>query len=226
MTFRRSGGPSPRSAIIDSSTSSALPQALPSGRSIAVMSATTGQPWSAPSSIIVRARASPRSSSGRKAPEPRFTSSTSPVRPSASFFDIMLAEMSGILSTVAVASRRAYNRRSAGAISRVCPINAHPMRSSCAVVCASERSVRKPGIDSSLSRVPPVCPSPRPDIMGTATPRHATSGASTSDTLSPTPPVECLSMRAIVRWSRSSTAPLCSMASVRAPISSRSSPLK
>ena len=199
MTFMRSGGPSPRRAMIASSTSSALPQARPSGRSMAVMSATTGHPWSAPSAIIVRARASPRSSSGRKAPEPRFTSSTSPVRPSASFFDMMLAEISGMLSTVAVASRRAYRRRSAGAISRVCPISAQPMRSSCSVARARERSVQNPGIDSSLSRVPPVCPRPRPDIMGTATPRQATNGANTSDTLSPTPPVECLSTRAIVR---------------------------
>src|SRR3954452_437921 len=46
---------------------------------------------------------------------------------------------------------------------------------------------------SSLSSVPPVWPSPRPEIIGTAPPHAATSGASTSETLSPTPPVECLS---------------------------------
>ena len=36
-------------------------------------------------------------------------------------------------------------------------------------------------------------PSPRPDSCGTATPQAATSGASGSVILSPTPPVECLS---------------------------------
>ena len=39
------------------------------------------------------------------------------------------------------------------------------------------RSVRKPGMDSSLSSVPPVWPSARPEIMGTITPAAAASGA-------------------------------------------------
>ena len=51
----------------------------------------------------------------------------------------------------------------------------------------------QPGIDSSLSRVPPVWPSPRPDSCGTGTPQAATRGASGRVILSPTPPVECLS---------------------------------
>ena len=54
-------------------------------------------------------------------------------------------------------------------------------------------STRKPGIASSLSSVPPVCPRPRPDIIGTGTPHAAASGARISDVLSPTPPVLCLS---------------------------------
>jgi hypothetical protein len=33
--------------------------------------------------------------------------------------------------------------------------------------CASVSPVRKPGIASSLSSVPPVWPSPRPEIIGT-----------------------------------------------------------
>ena len=41
--------------------------------------------------------------------------------------------------------------------------------------------------------MPPVWPRPRPEIIGTAPPQAATIGASISDTLSPTPPVECLS---------------------------------
>ncbi len=52
--------------------------------------------------------------------------------------------------------------------------------------------MRKPGMLSSLSSVPPVWPRPRPDIFGTTTPQAAASGASTIDTLSPTPPVLCL----------------------------------
>ena len=46
---------------------------------------------------------------------------------------------------------------------------------------------------SSLSSVPPVWPRPRPEIIGTAPPQAATIGASSRLTLSPTPPVECLS---------------------------------
>ena len=53
--------------------------------------------------------------------------------------------------------------------------------------------MRKPGIDSSLSSVPPVCPRPRPEIIGTTTPAAAAMGAQIRLVLSPTPPVECLS---------------------------------
>ena len=112
---------------------------------------------------------------------------------------MMLAAISGIDSTVPVASRSAYIFRSAGAISSVCAMSAQPSRSSCARACASVSAVSKPGIDSSLSSVPPVWPSPRPDIIGTTTPSDAMSGARTMDTLSPTPPVECLSMRGFPR---------------------------
>ncbi len=82
-----------------------------------------------------------------------------------------------------------------------------------------------PGIDSSLSSVPPVCPSPRPDIIGTATPQAATIGASGIETLSPTPPVECLSTFGRSMWDRSRTSPDSSIASVHAVSSSSSSPL-
>ena len=41
--------------------------------------------------------------------------------------------------------------------------------------------------------MPPVWPSPRPDIIGTTAPQAAASGARMSDVLSPTPPVLCLS---------------------------------
>jgi hypothetical protein len=50
-------------------------------------------------------------------------------------------------------------------------------------------------MDAILSRVLPVsvCPSPRPDIIGTTTSKQATSDVKISDTLSPVPPEECLS---------------------------------
>src|SRR5271163_2493940 len=48
-------------------------------------------------------------------------------------------------------------------------------------------------MESSLSSVPPVWPRPRPEIIGTYAPQAASIGASISETLSPTPPVECLS---------------------------------
>src|SRR5436309_2448376 len=49
-------------------------------------------------------------------------------------------------------------------------------------------------------------------------------GASTSDTLSPTPPVECLSTRGTPRSARANRSPLSSIASVSAAVSSRSRP--
>ena len=48
-------------------------------------------------------------------------------------------------------------------------------------------------MDSSLSIVPPVMPKPLPDILATFTPRDATIGITIRVTLSPTPPLECLS---------------------------------
>jgi hypothetical protein len=60
------------------------------------------------------------------APSPVFTSRTRPSIPSASFFDMIDAAISGIDSTVDVASRRAYRNLSAGAISPVWPIITRP----------------------------------------------------------------------------------------------------
>ena len=60
------------------------------------------------------------------APEPVLTSSTSASRPSASFLERIEATISGIDSTVPVASRTAYRRRSAGARSAVWPTIAQP----------------------------------------------------------------------------------------------------
>jgi hypothetical protein len=67
-------------------------------------------------------------------------------------------------------------------------------------------------MDSSLSSVPPVCPSPRPDILPKIAPQAATSGARTSVTLSPTPPLECLSSTGRRSTPSSSVLPLSTMA--------------
>ena len=62
-------------------------------------------------------------------------------------------------------------------------------------------------MDSNLSSVPPVWPRPRPEIMGLNAPQAATAGASIKETLSPTPPVECLSTTASPNSDQSRTSP-------------------
>ncbi len=89
-----------------------------------------------------------------------------------------------------------------------------------------DSEARQPGMLSSLSSVPPVCPSPRPESCGTATPKDATSGASGSVILSPTPPVECLSVVGLPRPSNESVSPEAIIARVRSRISDRSIPLR
>ena len=72
--------------------------------------------------------------------------------------------------------------------------------------------------------MPPVCPSPRPESCGTATPNEATSGASGSVILSPTPPVECLSTVRLPSPANDMRSPESIIASVRSRISRRSIP--
>jgi len=115
-------------------------------------------------------------------------------------------------------------RLSAGAIWAVCPIIDTPTFRMVSTNCAVVKSTRNPGIASSLSSVPPVCPSPRPDTIGTGTPQAATIGARQIDTLSPTPPVECLSTLIPGTDDRSSTSPLRSIASVNSLVSESLSP--
>ena len=158
--------------------------------------ATVLRPIPLPIFTIVRAKASASFLFCINAPEPNFTSSTMRSAPLASFLLIMLLAMSGMLSTVAVISRRAYIFLSASTRLAVCPATAIPI----SFTCAKKRSVgilvSKPGIASSLSMVPPVKPKPRPDNLATGTPAAAARGASTSVVLSPTPPVLCLSTTA------------------------------
>ena len=77
---------------------------------------------------------------------------------------------------------------------------------------------------SSLSSVPPVCPSPRPDILATFAPHAAASGTSTSVVVSPTPPVECLSTHTPSMPDRSTTSPECIISIVRSAVSRASMP--
>ena len=100
-----------------------------------------------------------------------------------------------------------------------------PTDSSWATISSLESAARQPGIDSSLSRVPPVWPSPRPDSWGTATPHAATSGARGSVILSPTPPVECLSAVGRDSPEKSIRSPDAIIALVQRAISERSIPL-
>ena len=128
--------------------------------------------------------------------------------------------MRGMLSTVAVTSRRRYSRRSAGAMSRVWPTMTQPTSASASTISRAEQSTRNPGIASSLSSVPPVWPRPRPDIIGTTTPQAAARGARTRDVLSPTPPVLCLSTFRPGSACRSNRAPDRAIASVSQAVSS------
>ena len=79
---------------------------------------------------------------------------------------------------------------------------------------------------SSLSSVPPVMPRPRPLIIGTQRSSHASSGATMSETLSPMPPVLCLSTFGGEPAGCVITLPLCIIARVSAPVSVAVMPLK
>src|SRR5690606_13895517 len=92
-------------------------------------------------------------------------------------------------------------------------------------ISSLESSARQPGMDSSLSSVPPVWPRPRPESWGTAAPQAATSGASGRVILSPTPPVLCLSAVGRDREEKSMRSPLAIIAAVQRAISRRFIPL-
>ena len=64
-------------------------------------------PWAVPTATMLSARVVASSRVFMKAVGPHFTSSTRASAPPASFLDMMLAVMRGMLSTVAVTSRRA-----------------------------------------------------------------------------------------------------------------------
>ncbi len=138
----------------------------------------------------------------------------------------MLEVISGIDSTVAVTSLRAYISLSAGAISFVCPANTVPTFLRILLYSFRVRFVLNPLIESSLSRVPPVCPNPLPEIIGTYNPAAATIGAIIKEVLSPTPPVECLSTFTPLIELKSTTLPLFSIVPVNAAVSSTFIPFR
>ena len=70
--------------------------------------------------------------------------------PSAIFLLMIDAQMSGMLSTVPVTSLSAYSFRSAGAISDVWPMSAHPIVDTAVFNSSRESRSRNPGIDFEL----------------------------------------------------------------------------
>ena len=104
-----------RSTSSASRTSTALPAVRPRTWSMSVSSASQGRPAPRATSVIARASSTLAARSGMNAPEPALMSITSASSPAASFLDRIEATISGIDSTVPVASRSAYRRRSAGA---------------------------------------------------------------------------------------------------------------
>ncbi len=213
-------------AITIAEESTAFPAARPSGLPIQVTYATVATPAARPSPTMVRASSTDCPRSRMKAPEPVFTSSTSAGVPSAIFLLMIEDAISGIDSTVPVTSRSAYSFLSAGARPGPGEQITAPTSSSSRSRSAGARSARQPGIASSLSRVPPVWPNPRPDNCGTAAPQAATIGASGSVIMSPTPPVECLSTTGRRSAAKSIRSPVAIIAAVQVLSSAASRPRK
>ena len=160
------------------------------------------------------------------APDPTLTSRTSDPVPSAIFLLMIDVAISGTQETVPVTSRNAYSFLSAGARPEPAAQITAPTSSSWVIICSFVTSARHPGIDSSLSSVPPVCPRPRPESCGTATPHAATIGANGRVILSPTPPVECLSLVGRDSPEKSSRSPERIIASAHRAISRAFIPLR
>ena len=220
-----SDGPPPAKTSTDSRTSSALPAVNPNGTSIAVTKAKVLTPARFPRPTITWANSFAFSGSLINAPAPVLTSKTNALVPSAIFLLMIDDAISGIASTVAVTSRSAYNFLSAGANPAPAAQITAPHSCKTLSISSLDREARHPGIDSNLSKVPPVWPSPRPDNCGTAAPQAATKGASGNVILSPTPPVECLSTVGRESADHSIRSPLLIIASVHREISRFSIPL-
>ena len=134
-------GSAPTRKSIASCTSKALPALRPSTWFMSVTRAVAGSPRPPATCTRLRANSVAWPRSAMKAPLPHFTSSTRPCRPAASFLLRMLAMIKGIDSTVAVTSRMAYRRRSAGARSALAPTMTQPAWPSTASNCSRGGSV-------------------------------------------------------------------------------------
>ena len=113
----------------------------------------------------------------------------------------MLLAINGILGTVAVTSLNEYNFLSSGTILSLYPIRPIPVLLAIFSTSSFELENLNPFIASNLSIVPPVCPKPLPDNLVEAKPSAASIGANTTVTLSPTPPVLCLSTKNLLIFS-------------------------
>ena len=195
--------------------------------SMSVSRATVGRPAATATSTSARASSRAASSSAMNAPEPCLTSSTSELEPGCE----LLREDRGDderdrtprcrsrRASRTAAGRRARGRRSA----RRWRSPRAPRRRAggrCRARCRSRGSPR------ACRACRPCGPGPRPESIGTAPPQAATIGARSSETLSPTPPVECLSRTGRSRPLQSRTVPLSRMPSVNAGSSVASSPRK
>ena len=136
----------------------------------------------------------------------------------------MLEAIKGILSTQFMLSLNAYIFLSAGAKFAVWVIKLIPISLTFCINSFSSKTTLYPGIDSNLSAVPPVYPSPLPDIFATGILNDAIIGANIKVTLSPIPPVLCLSTT-IPNSDKFKMSPEFAIANVKSVISSSSIPL-
>ena len=210
---------------IASITSNEFPTAFPKGSSMLVTTQTVSLLASSPIFFMVSASLVALSTSFINAPFPHVTSRTILFAPAAIFLLIMLDAISGILSVVDVVSLKAYSFLSAGAKFNVWPIKAIPISFTFWINWSIVRLVLYPGIDSNLSIVPPVYPNPLPDIFATGISSDAIIGAKISVTLSPIPPVLCLSTT-VPNSDKSRISPECAIAKVKFVVSSSSIPFK
>ena len=158
----------PLSVSIDSITSSELPTIRPSGASIAVISASVRRPDATP---MATSDSASRRESARvfmNAPLPVFTSSTRAADP---LRDLLAhdrrADERDALDRAGDVAQRVQLLVGRGDLLGLADHRAAHRRQRRAAAHRARGRSRKPGIASSLSSVPPVCPSPRPDIIGT-----------------------------------------------------------
>ena len=220
-----SSGIFPFKHSIVSIISKLFPIAYPTGSSIFVIIHTVSLFANFPMFFIILDNSIASFSFCIKAPLPHVTSNTILFAPAAIFLLIMLDAISDILSTQLIVSRSAYIFLSAGAKLAVWPIRLMPTFCTFSINSSVFISVLYPGIDSSLSTVPPVKPKPLPDIFATGTPSDAIIGINTNVILSPTPPVLCLSITVLEIFDKSRISPECAISNVKFVVSSLFNPL-